>query len=110
MSHFLSIDIISTSTPISRAIPVERLYCKRPILCLSSSKILTPTPSPTGECVHLAFGAGEGHTCWVKRGRVVNIMEDARHCSVLYIRKYFVDDPHMKFFPSPIPHLQVALF
>jgi len=24
--------------------PVDRLYCKRPILCLSSSKILTPSP------------------------------------------------------------------
>jgi hypothetical protein len=23
---------------------IERLYCKRPILCLASSKILTPTP------------------------------------------------------------------
>ncbi len=24
--------------------PVERLYCKRPMLCLASSKILTPSP------------------------------------------------------------------
>jgi hypothetical protein len=33
---------------------VESLYCKRPILCLASSKILTPpppTPSLPGECV-----------------------------------------------------------
>ncbi len=30
---------------------VERLYCKRPIQCLASSKILTPTPSLPGECV-----------------------------------------------------------
>jgi hypothetical protein len=36
------------------------------------------------------------------KGGGVNILEDARHCSVLYIRKYFVGDPHMKFFPSPI--------
>jgi hypothetical protein len=27
---------------------------------------------------------GGGHTRWVERG--VNILEDARHCSVLYIR------------------------
>jgi hypothetical protein len=37
-----------------------------------------------------AFGAGGGHTRWVERGWGVNILEDARHCSVLYIRKYFV--------------------
>ncbi len=29
----------------------EGLYCKRPIQCLASSEILTPTPSPPGECV-----------------------------------------------------------
>jgi hypothetical protein len=34
---------------------------------------------------------GGGHTCWVKRGWAVNILEDARHCSVLYICKCFVD-------------------
>jgi hypothetical protein len=38
-----------------------------------------------------AFGAGEGHTRWVERVWVVNILEDARHSSVLYICKYFVD-------------------
>jgi hypothetical protein len=64
---------------------VEGLYCKRPIQCLVSSKILTPPPhlSPPGECVG-------GHTRWVERGWGVNILEDARHCFVLYIRKYFV--------------------
>jgi hypothetical protein len=31
-----------------------------------------------------------GYTRWVERGWGVNILEDARHCSVLYIRKYFV--------------------
>jgi hypothetical protein len=36
-----------------------------------------------------AFGAGGGHTCWVERG--FNILEDARHSSVLYICKYLVD-------------------
>jgi hypothetical protein len=50
-----------------------------------------PNPSPPGECVRTpAFGAGVGHTRWVERGWGVNILEDARHCSVLYIRKYFV--------------------
>jgi hypothetical protein len=34
--------------------------------------------------------AGGGHTRWVERGWGVNILEDARHCSVLYIHKYFV--------------------
>jgi hypothetical protein len=39
---------------------VERLYCKSPILCLVSSKILTPhPPSPPG---------GGGHTRWMERG------------------------------------------
>ena len=45
-------------------------------------------PSPPGKCVTPAFGAGGGHTGWVEKG--VNILEDARHSSVLYIRKYFV--------------------
>ncbi len=30
---------------------IERLYCKRPIQCLASSKILTPTPSLPSGCV-----------------------------------------------------------
>jgi hypothetical protein len=39
----------------------------------------------------LAFGAGGGHTRCVERGggSIVRA-EDARHCSVLYICKYFV--------------------
>jgi hypothetical protein len=37
-----------------------------------------------------AFGAVGGHTRWVERGWGVNILEDARHSSVLYICKYFV--------------------
>jgi hypothetical protein len=36
------------------------------------------------------FGASGGHTRWVERGCGVNSSEDARHCSVLYICKYFV--------------------
>jgi hypothetical protein len=48
-----------------------------------------PTPSPPGECVPPAFGAGVGHTRWWRGGGAVNSSEDARHCSVLYICKYF---------------------
>ncbi len=47
-----------------------------------------PPPSPLGKCV--PFGTGGGHTRCVERGWGVNMLEDARHCSVLYIRKYFV--------------------
>jgi hypothetical protein len=68
---------------------VEVLYCKRTIQCLASSELLTPhPPTPPGECVSPAFGAGGGHTRWVERGLGVNSSEDARHCSVLYLCKY----------------------
>jgi hypothetical protein len=49
-----------------------------------------PPPSPPGECVPPAFGVGGGHTRQGERGWGVNSSEDARHCSVLYICKYFV--------------------
>ncbi len=64
---------------------VKGLYCKRPIQCLASSEILTPHPLT-------AFGAGGGHTRWGGEGvwGGFNSSEDARHCSVLYICKYFV--------------------
>ncbi len=63
---------------------VERLYCKRPILYLASSKILTPTPSPPGE-------RGEDTLAgWKGGGSMFQCWEDARHCSILYIRKYCV--------------------
>jgi hypothetical protein len=52
--------------------------------------IAPPTPSPPGECG--CGGAGGGQARWVKRGWGVNILEDARHCSVLYICKYFVGE------------------
>jgi hypothetical protein len=75
---------------VSIATGVEGLYCKRPIHCLASSEILNPHPSPPGECVPPSLGAGVRHTRWVERGWGVNSSEDARHCSVLYICKYFV--------------------
>jgi hypothetical protein len=49
-----------------------------------------PPHRPASACVPPAFGAGGGHTRWVERGWGVNSSEDARHCSVLYICKYFV--------------------
>jgi hypothetical protein len=79
--------------PRTKRLHVKGLYCKRPIQCLASSKILTPpppTPSLPGECVPPAFGAGGGHTRWVDRRWGVKSSEDARHCSVLYICKHLV--------------------
>jgi hypothetical protein len=53
--------------------------------------IAPPPPPPRPASVYPpAFGAGEGHTRWAERGWGVNILEDARHSSVLYICKYFV--------------------
>ena len=51
-----------------------------------------PSPSPPGECVPPAFGSGGGHTRSEERGWGVNILEDVRHSSVLYVCKYFVAD------------------
>jgi hypothetical protein len=75
------------------SLPVERLYCKRPIQCLASSKILTPHPLTAGRVCFPRLWRGGGHTHWVERGWGVNILEDARHSSVLYICKYFVSLP-----------------
>ncbi len=44
-----------------------------------------PSPSPPGECVPPAFGAGEG-TLGRRRGGA-NILEDVRHNSVRTLRK-----------------------
>jgi hypothetical protein len=52
---------------------------------------IDPPPHHRPASVYLpAFGAGVGHTRWVERGWGVNSLEDARHCSVLCICKYFV--------------------
>jgi hypothetical protein len=56
-----------------------------------------PTPSPPGECVPPAFGAGGMTHSLVDRGWGVNSSEDARHCSVLYICKYFVVPCHWRY-------------
>jgi hypothetical protein len=52
-----------------------------------------PPHCPASVCTPPPFGAGGGHTRWVERGVGVNILEDARHSSVLYICKYFVIHP-----------------
>ncbi len=49
-------------------------YCKRAILFLSSSKILTPHPT-----LCPAFAAGEDRLAGKKGGRGVNILEDERN-------------------------------
>jgi hypothetical protein len=49
-----------------------------------------PPPLPPSECVIPRTKDGAIHTRRAVRGWGVNISEDARHCSVLYICKYFV--------------------
>jgi hypothetical protein len=59
--------------------------------CLASSEIWTPTPLTARRvCTPPPLEPGGGHTRWVEMGWGVNSSEDARHCSVLYICKYFV--------------------
>ncbi len=49
-----------------------------------------PTPLTARRVCTPRFGAGGGHTRCVEKGvGGVNILEDARHSSVLYICKYF---------------------
>ncbi len=69
---------VDRSEDCDRAIRREIIYCKRAILCLSSSKILTPqppSPSPPGECVlppnkgggtHSPGGEGDGGSIFWK--------------------------------------------
>ncbi len=50
-----------------------------------------PSPLPPGECVPPAFGGGGEDTLAEWRGGWgVNILEDVRHSSVLYVCKYSV--------------------
>ncbi len=63
-------NISNTRTYNQTMLGVERLYCKRPILCLASSEILTPTPLTARRVCSVppAFGAGGGHTHWAGLG------------------------------------------
>jgi hypothetical protein len=68
---------------------VERLYCKRPIQNIDPPPPNRPAsvnPPPP----HRLWCGGRTHSLGGEGGWGVNILEDARHCSVLYIRKYFV--------------------
>ncbi len=83
-------------TTVMWGVGVEGLYCKRPIKCLASSEILTPhPPSPPGECALCTLPPLVRREDTLARGRggggVNGGSEDARHCSVLYICKYFVE-------------------
>jgi hypothetical protein len=49
-----------------------------------------PPPHPLASVYPPALSAGGGHTRWLERGWGVNILEDVRHSSVLYVCKYFV--------------------
>ncbi len=70
---------------------VERSYCMRPILCLTSSKILTPHPPHCPASVYPPpLVRGEDKLAGWRRGWGVNILKDAGHSSVLYICKCFV--------------------
>jgi hypothetical protein len=68
-------------------------------------QILTPRPilphRPISEYPHLWCGGG--HTRWAERGWVVNSSEDATHCSVLYMCKYFVKESKVR---SPYTMMQ----
>jgi hypothetical protein len=65
------------------------IYCKRPIQCLASSKILTPHPVTARRmCTLPPLVRGEDTLAGWRGGGEVNSLEDARHCSVLC--KYFV--------------------
>jgi hypothetical protein len=73
------------------SIGVERLDCKRPILWLASSKILTPHPPHRLASVYpLPLELGEDTLAGWRGGWGVNILEETRHSSVLYVCKYFV--------------------
>ncbi len=69
---------------------VEGLYCMRPIQWLASSELLTPMPLTARRvCTPTVPHSTPPLAGW-RVGWGVNSSEDARHCSVLYICKYFV--------------------
>ncbi len=66
------------------------------------NKYWPPPPHRPASVYPPAFGAGGGHTRWVERGGGgSNILEDARHSSVLYICKYFVVRMHNRHTSEP---------
>jgi hypothetical protein len=107
------------SRDTSPRLPEEGLYCKRPIQCLASSKILTPPlPHRPASVYPPAFGGGGRTHPLGGEGVGVSSLEDARHCSGLCICKYFVQVPIPRPFfslipfpnSSPLHHLHSVLF
>ncbi len=95
---------IALQPTIQYTAPVERLYCKRPILCLASSKILTPHPLTAPQvCTPRLWcgGSTQSHSLGGEGGGgSINILEGAKHSSVLYICKYFETAPQFWAQPS----------
>jgi hypothetical protein len=94
--------LVRPTPPAGIVYDVERLYCKRPILCRASSKILTPHPLTArrvctpprlwcGGRTHSLGEKGEGgqggrtHSPGGE-GKGGQYLEDARHSSVLYTK------------------------
>jgi hypothetical protein len=77
-------------------------YCKRPIQCLASSELLTPTSYRPASVYPPAFGAGVGHPRWVERGWGVNSSEDAIHYSLysLYVSTLWLKGCTVSLFDS----------
>jgi hypothetical protein len=62
-----------------------------------------PHPSPPGVSVPpRLWCGGRTHSPGGEGGGGVNILEDARHSSVLYVCKYFVGQTHSLFCDSPL--------
>jgi hypothetical protein len=88
MNSFLKRETLAVSDAIIRTNPanlMEKSAAANPMSGVFQNIDPPPPQSPPGERVPPAFGAGRGHTRWVERGWGVNILEDARHSSVLYI-------------------------
>jgi hypothetical protein len=95
MNYILPLgDGISESLDQNRTIPVEELYCKRPIQCLASSEILTLHPlTARRECTARHWCGGRTHSLGGEGVGGSIVWKTPRHCSVLYICKYFVTIP-----------------
>jgi hypothetical protein len=105
MSHRLHLYTTTSYQPISSHSLIKIIYPWRDYTVRGQSNVWrlpvwrlpkSPTPSRPDECIPPPpppCGAGGGHTRWVERGLGVNSSEDARHCSVLYVCKYFVNLP-----------------
>jgi hypothetical protein len=74
---------------------VERLYCKKANSMSGVFQNIDPPPPHRPVGVYPpAFGEGGDILAGWRVGWGVNILEDARHSSVLYICKYFVGQTH----------------